>query len=137
MKIFKLENTPKIDTGFKTPEDYFNNFSSKMMAQLPTEETKVISIFQRRKTILLMVAAVLVLALMIPIVSTNITASKELDAAAIENYITYQSNVNQYDLINGLETEDINNIKTGIVLGDKAIEDHLTTNSNLEILILE
>jgi short subunit fatty acids transporter len=137
MKTFKLENEPKIKTGFKTPDHYFENFSIKMMEQLPKNEPKVISIFQKRKTLIMMAAAILVLALMIPILSPSSTNTKELDAAALENYITYQSNVNQYDLISVLETEDINNIKTGIVLGDDAIEDHLSTNSNLENLILE
>ncbi|MDI6031514.1 hypothetical protein QLS91_00365 [Flavobacterium sp. LB2P84] len=137
MKTFKLENEPKIETGFKTPDHYFENFSIKMMEQLPKNEPKVISIFQKRKTLIMMAAAVLILALMIPILSPSSTNTKELDAAALENYITYQSNVNQYDLISVLETEDINNIKTGIVLEDEAIEDHLSTNSNLENLILE
>lgn len=137
MKTFKLENEPKIETGFKTPDHYFENFSIKMMEQLPKNEPKVISIFQKRKTLIMMAAAILVLALMIPILSPSSTNTKELDAMALENYITYQSNVNQYDLISVLETEDINNIKTGIVLGDDAIEDHLSTNSNLENLILE
>ncbi len=137
MKTFKLENEPKIETGFKTPDHYFENFSIKMMEQLPKNEPKVISIFQKRKTLIIMAAAVLILALMIPILSPSSTNTKELDAAALENYITYQSNVNQYDLISVLETDDINNIKTGIVLEDEAIEDHLSTNSNLENLILE
>lgn len=137
MKTFKLENEPKIETGFKTPDHYFDNFSIKMMEQLPKNEPKVISIFQKRKTLIIVAAAVLVLALMIPILSPSSTNTKELDAAALENYITYQSNVNQYDLISVLETEDINNIKTGIVLEDETIEDHLSTNSNLENLILE
>nr|WP_315176993.1 hypothetical protein [uncultured Flavobacterium sp.] len=137
MKTFKLDNEPKIETGFKTPDHYFENFSIKMMEQLPKNEPKVISIFQKRKTLIMMAAAILVLALMIPILSPSSTNTKELDAVALENYITYQSNVNQYDLISVLETEDINNIKTGIVLGDDAIEDHLSTNSNLENLILE
>lgn len=137
MKTFKLENEPKIETGFKTPDHYFENFSIKMMEQLPKNEPKVISIFQKRKTLIMMAAAVLILALMIPILSPSSTNTQELDAVALENYITYQSNVNQYDLISVLETEDINNIKTGIVLEDEAIEDHLSTNSNLENLILE
>lgn len=137
MKTFKLENEPKIETGFKTPDHYFENFSIKMMEQLPKNEPKVISIFQKRKTLIMMAAAVLILALMIPILSPSSTNIQELDAVALENYITYQSNVNQYDLISVLETEDINNIKTGIVLEDEAIEDHLSTNSNLENLILE
>ena len=137
MKTFKLENEPKIETGFKTPEHYFENFSIKMMEQLPNNEPKVISIFQKRKNIFVLVAAVLVLALMIPILNPSTENLKDLDDVAIENYITYQSNVNQYDLINALESEDINTINSGIVLEDDAIEDHLSTNSNLENLILE
>jgi len=138
MKTFKLENEPKIDPGFKTPDHYFENFSIKLMEQLPVSEPKVISIFQKRKLfILLSTAAVLIFALLIPILSPTESNTKELDTVAIENYITYQSNVNQYDLINGLETEDIEKINSSIVLEDETIEDHLSTNSNLENLILE
>jgi hypothetical protein len=137
MKTFKLENEPKIESGFKTPDNYFENFSIKMMEQLPANEPKVVSLFQRRKNLFLMVAAVLVLALMIPFVNNFFTTKQELDSKQLENYITYQSNVNQYDLINGLETSDINNIKISMSIEDKAIEDVLSVNSNLENLILE
>ena len=137
MKTFKLENEPKIESGFKTPDNYFENFSIKMMEQLPANEPKVVSLFQRRKNLFLMVAAVLVLALMIPFVNNFFTTKQELDSTQLENYITYQSNVNQYDLINGLETSDINNIKISMFIEDKAIEDVLSVNSNLENLILE
>ena len=137
MKTFKLENETKIETGFITPEHYFENFSIKMMEQLPNNEPKVISIFQKRKNIFMLVAAVLVIALMIPILNYSTENSKNLDAVALENYITYQSNVNQYDLISVLESEDINTINSGIVLEDDAIEDHLSNNSNIENLILE
>lgn len=138
MKTFKLENEPKIEPGFKTPDHYFENFSIKMMEQLPASEPKVISIFQKRKLlILLSTAAVLIFALLIPILSPTESNTKELDTVDIENYITYQSNVNQYDLIIGLETEDIEKINSSIVLEDETIEDHLSTNSNLENLILE
>ncbi|MBG6061648.1 hypothetical protein IWX83_001434 [Flavobacterium sp. CG_9.1] len=138
MKTFKLENDPKIEPGFKIPDHYFENFSIKMMEQLPVSEPKVISIFQKRKLlIMLSTAAVLIFALLIPILSPTESNTKELDTVAIENYITYQSNVNQYDLINGLETEDIEKINSSIVLEDETIEDHLSTNSNLENLILD
>lgn len=137
MKTFKLENEPKIETGFKTPDYYFENFSVKMMQQLPASEPKVISIFQKRKNLILMVAAVLVLALMIPIFNYSSASNNELDSTELENYITYQSNVNQYDLISGLETEDINNMNTSIAIEDESIEDLLSGNSNLENLILE
>ena len=137
MKTFKLENEPKIESGFKTPENYFEDFSIKMMAQLPENETKVISIFQRKKNLFLIVAAVLVLALMIPSLSNFYNSKQEIDSNQLENYITYQSNVNQYDLINGLESSDIKNIKISMSIEDKAIEDVLSANANLENLLLE
>lgn len=137
MKTFKLKSVPKIETGFKTPDSYFENFSIKIIEQLPKNESKVISIFQKRKSSIMMVAAILVLALMIPILSPSLNNTKELDAASLENYITYQSNVNQYDLISELETDDINKIKPSVISEHKAIEEHLSINSNLENLILE
>ena len=74
---------------------------------------------------------------MIPVYTTLSTNTKTLDETTLENYITYQSNVNQYDLISELELEDINKIKTTIPIEDEAIEDVLTTNSDMEHLILE
>ena len=137
MKTFKLENEPKIESGFKTPENYFEDFSTKMMAKLPENEIKVISIFQRKKNLFLIVAAVLVLALMIPSLSNFYNNKQEIDSNQLENYITYQSNVNQYDLINGLESSDIKNIKISMSIEDKTIEDVLSANANLENLLLE
>lgn len=137
MKTFKLENEPKIETGFKIPANYFDDLSLKIMEQIPASEPKVISIFQKRKGLFMMAAAILILALMVPVFNNLSTTKKELDSAALENYITYQSNVNQYDLISILETEDITNMSSGIVLEDQVVEEVLSTNSNLENLILE
>jgi hypothetical protein len=137
MKAFKLENEPKIESGFKTPDHYFENFSAKVLQQLPKEEPKVISIFQKKKIVIMMVAAILIVALMIPILNTYSTKTKELDSATLENYLTEQSNMTQYDLISELQPEDINKMKTTVVLEDKTVEDILATNSNLEHLILE
>ena len=137
MKTFKLENEPKIETGFKIPANYFDDLSLKIMEQIPASEPKVISIFQKRKGLFMMAAAILILALMVPVFNNLSTTKKELDSAALENYITYQSNVNQYDLISILETEDITNMSSGIVLEDQVVVDVLSTNSNLENLIFE
>ena len=137
MKTFKLENESKIASGFKTPDHYFENFSVKMMEQLPANEPKVISILQKRKNLVFMVAAVVIIALMVPILNYSSASKSELDITAVEYYITYQSNVNQYDLIRVLETEDINSMNTSLTIADETIEDVLSENSNLENLILE
>mgnify|MGYP006178128243 CR=1 FL=1 len=51
--------------------------------------------------------------------------------------VSYQTNINQYDLISDLDNEDITSLGTAIQLKDDIIEDHLTTNSNLERLLSE
>jgi hypothetical protein len=38
MKTFKLENEPKIKSGFKAPENYFDDFSEKVLQQLNKKE---------------------------------------------------------------------------------------------------
>ncbi|GGA76253.1 hypothetical protein GCM10008015_16070 [Flavobacterium palustre] len=138
MKEFKLNTNPKIESGFKTPDDFFDKFSANLLEQLPKNEPKTISLFQKKKTIIMMVAAVFVLALAIPTLIKNASGSNEIDTVTLENYLSYQSNVNQYDLINELDEEDIDNINnTNIVLEDKTIEDILINNNNLEHYIIE
>jgi cell division protein FtsL len=139
MKEFKLENRTKIETGFTVPDGYFESFSEKMKDKFIEPETKVISLSSSKKKIYIMVAAaILVLALMIPVLSpsTNKTAT-ELDSTTLENYLSYQSNVNQYDLINALDSDDINAINSNVALEDETIEDILANNASLEHLIIE
>lgn len=137
MKTFKLDNQPKIETGFKTPDYYFKNFSASVMQQITNEEPKVVSIFQKKKIIILAIAAILIIGLTIPFLAKLTSKSNELDKVTIENYLTYQSGLNQYDLINELDLSDINKIENAIVLEDDAIEEVLSANSNLENLITE
>ena len=84
-----------------------------------------------------MIAAILVLALMIPILNTYTTKTKDLDSAALENYLTEQSNMTQYDLINELQPEDINKMKATVVLEDKTVEYLLSIDSDAEHLLIE
>jgi hypothetical protein len=139
MKIFKLEDEPKIKSGFKTPEGYHDSFSSKFLQNLPKEEAtdsvKIISIFRKRKTIIMAIAAILVLAIMIPILYTSDTKNNELDSVTIENYLAEESNISQYELIGEIEPES-NSIVNSTKLEDETLEDILVTNPNIESLII-
>jgi hypothetical protein len=147
MKIFKLENEPKIKAGFKTPEGYHDSFSSKFLQNLPKEEiadsVKVMSIFRKRKTIIMAIAATLVLALIIPTLYTKNAKNSELDSITIENYLAEESNINQYELIGEIESKNSNNSSTNSVklkdqtLEDQTLEDILVTNPNIENLVIE
>lgn len=136
MKAFKLENEPKIKTGFKTPEHYFDGFSAKFLHQINETEIKVIPLYKRKKNIIFLVAAVLIIGLMIPIVS-NYNTSSELDEATLETYLSYESNLNQYDLIRELDNVDIQKINKNVALEEETLEDILSSNPNIENLISE
>lgn len=136
MKTFKLENEPKIEPGFTVPENYFENFSAKMMQQLPENEPKIISIFARKKTWMYAAAAVMILALSIPIYYNYLSHSSEIDEATLENYITYQSTVSDTDLVNLLDEQDIQKMSVDLKIEDGTIENELSENNNLEQYLL-
>ena len=138
MKTFKLENEPKINTGFKTPDHYFDAFSTKVLQQInETKEVKVIPIYKRKNVIAMLAAAVVFIAFMIPIVNNYNNTSKELDEATLETYLSYQSNLNQYDLIKELDTKDIDKLNKSVALEQETLEDILSSNPNIENLISE
>ncbi|MFY0483739.1 hypothetical protein ACI6PS_14160 [Flavobacterium sp. PLA-1-15] len=137
MKDFKLDREPKIGTGFTAPEGYFDDFQTRIMANLPVQEPKVIPLYARRKTWMMSAVAVLILALSIPVYNNLYSTSEEIDAVSMENYLAYQSNISQYDLINLLDSEDIQSLDVDLALEDKTIEDILTNNNNLENYIYE
>lgn len=136
MKAFKLENEPKIKSGFKTPENYFDDFSEKVLHQLNEKEVKVIPFYKRKKTLSLVAAAMIGFALMIPIVNNYRATSNELDEATLETYLSH-SNISQYDLIQNLDDSDIEKLGNDITLENETLEDILATSPNIEHLISE
>ena len=140
MKAFKLENEPKIKPGFKTPERYHDSFSTNFLQNLPkekiTNKAKVISTFRKRKIVIMSIAAVLILAIMIPILYTTEIKNKELDSTTIENYLAEESSISQYDLISEIEPES-NNVANSKKPEDQELEDILVANPNIENLVIE
>ena len=132
MKTFKLEKEKKIKTGFTVPENYFEDFWAKMMQQLPEQKPQVISIFTRRKTWLYSAAAVLVLALTIPVYQNLTKSLSENEAITLENYIAYHTSVSGVDLAYLLDEEDIQKLNIDLNIEDQILENELSTNNNLE-----
>ena len=130
MKEFKLDTIPKISTGFKTPDNYFDTFPAKVELLLPERETKVISIFRRKKSIILMVAAIFVIALLIPKLFSSLTKTTEIDDNSIENYLSYQSNITQYEIINLLDEDDIDALKATVAIDNNEMDFDLSSETN-------
>ena len=137
MKNFNLGNEPKITSGFTTPDGYFDTFSEKVLAQLPKQETKVISIFSSKKVWYFAAAAILILMLSIPLFTKYSTQQEEIDMATLENYIAYQSNISEEEIVNLLEQDDLDKMKLDFNIDDATIEDALKSNSNLEQYLID
>lgn len=121
-----------MNAGFKIPENYFDDFSEKVMQKLPENKPKVISIFAKRKTWLYAAAAVLVASLTIPIATRYNTQSRVLDQATLENYLTVHADFSDDELVELLSEEDIEKIKLDYPIEDQTVEDILSTNTDLE-----
>lgn len=137
MNDFKLDNEPKITSGFKMPEGYFDTFSEKVLAQLPKEEPKVILLSGSRKRWYFAAAAILVLMLTIPFYNNYKLNQQEVDSATLENYIAYQSTISEDEIIDLLDQEDVDRMKMDLNVDDTAIEDALKSNSNLEEYLID
>ena len=137
MKKFNIENIPKTTSGFIVPDNYFEDFSNKVLSQLPDETNRVIPLYKQKSKLLMAVAALLIIGLFIPIFNQLSKPAEELDLTTLENHLSYQTNINQYDLISEFDEDDLNKMGATIQLKDEIIEEHLSTNSDLERLLSE
>ena len=140
MKRFDLEHNKEIKSGFKVPENYFEQFEAKLMEQISTEkETKVISLFQRRQIWISAVAAVVLLAIGIP-VYFNMAKENNLDAGTIEVYLSQQQGIGITELSKHLTDEDIAELENNLSINEAnsdAVEDYLSESENLDYYINE
>lgn len=140
MKKFKLDKKSKNVTNFLVPENYFNDFSKKINIQLPEEERNVIS-FQSNKfkvAIAVAVAAVVLVGLLIPLYNTFYSStSLNIDATTIEHHLTYQSEIDSYELISELDESDMNQLQSNFQVHNETIETILAKDPALETLITD
>ena len=140
MKPFDLENKNEIKSGFKVPENYFEQFEAKMMAQFqPEKETKVVSIFYRKQVWMSAIAAVVLLAIAIP-VYFNMANSNNLDATTIEMYLSQQQGIGITELSKHLTDEDIVALEQNLSISETnsdEVEAYLSETENLDYYINE
>ena len=136
MNDFKLDNEPKITSGFTIPDGYFDTFSEKILAQIPIHEPKVISIFNITKTWYFVAAAIVIVMLSIPLYLNYSINNEALDTSVLENYITNNSNISEDEIVDLLDKEDLVKMKIEFNLQEEDLEDILSTNTNLEQYII-
>ncbi|WP_333809784.1 hypothetical protein [Flavobacterium sp.] len=140
MKPFNLENKNEIKSGFKVPDNYFEQFEAKMMDQISTEsQPKIVSLFYRKQVWISAIAAVFLIAIAIP-VYFNMANERSLDAITIENYLIQQQGVGITELSKHLTDEDIVALRNNLSLNEShsdAVEDYLLEAENLDYYINE
>jgi hypothetical protein len=114
MKQFDLNNDPKIESGFKVPENYFEQFEAKVMAKLVENEkkVKVISIFKQKKFWYPAVAAILIIGILIPMYLNH---NKE-NQFSTSDYLAYENTITTDDIAENLTDEDITAIEKSLQL---------------------
>jgi hypothetical protein len=140
MNEFKLDNQPKIETGFKTPDSYFDTFYDRLeLAIKNKKEPKVIAIPSIRKKLLYAVAAVVIIAISIPLL-TNALQTKQtstISTESIEEYLSIHQTISNHDVVELLTYEDIKTLEIDLKIDTKEIETILTQNDYLEDYLLD
>lgn len=136
MNEFKINKENKITSGFTTPEGYFDDFSidTNNRIILPKSRIKVISINTKRWVTY--VAAVLIIAFSI-IFSTKMEVNNSDDNVLMENYITNNSEISQYDLITLLDKKDIENLSVELNLNDTKMDEEFANTNEIEYYLTE
>ncbi|GGB65786.1 hypothetical protein GCM10007424_02140 [Flavobacterium suaedae] len=138
MKNFKLDNEKKVTSGFKAPEGYFDNFTDKVMKQLPEKETKVVPLYKSVQKWYGGVAAILVILFGVGLFFKLNTSGDEIvqpDASTIENYLVYQSDITNEDLYQSLNESDIEILEENIQISNEAIENYIAYENEYEYYI--
>lgn len=134
MENFNLDEYSKPKEEFRIPDGYFDTLPDAVFSRLGRPEVKVVRM-RNSRTWLYAAAAVLAMGLVLPTV-LDFTDSGP-DNASIENYLSTESGLTQYDLAELLTEDDISRIDSELNVDDSAIEAVLSENANLENYIAD
>ena len=133
MKNFELDTNKKIISGFTIPDNYFDNFSERVLQKLPKEKTKIITFYSRNKRWFYSAAAVLVISLSVPIVYQIQNKEQETTSNEVESYLVNHTSFSDDDVVNLLDQEDIEKLKdVNAPIEKEALEDVLSNNAEIE-----
>ncbi len=132
MNDFKLDTHPKISSGFKVPDNYFDTFSERLMENMPKQEPKVISFYARNRSWFYSAAAILVIAFTIPVMNQFTTSSDVISNVEVENYLANHSTITDDDIVNLLDTEDIEKLAVETPIDNLTADDIMSQNVDVE-----
>ena len=134
MSHFDIHNKNKIHSGFKIPENYFEQFENKILSQIEEKKPiKVISIWKQKRIWVSSVAAIVLLSIGTPYYLSLNSKNNTIDTEILETYIVMQPSMNSYEIGNQLTDEDMEVLEADLALNDKEIEEYLLNESELDL----
>lgn len=123
--------TNKITSGFRVPENYFNDLEARINTQI--HDNRVIAIRSNKTKWCVGIAASLALLFAVPMVF-NATSNNlsHIETNSLETYLTTE--LSTYELV---ENETYLNLYDMVSIDTEAIETYLEYNSDLESYLTE
>lgn len=135
MKTFKLDEHPKITSGFKAPDSYFDGLQEKILQKIDSGPTPVIALHSRKKTWIWAAAAILIIAAGIPVLNYLSQPNVEIDQTTLENYLVRHTEISNEDIVELMDDEEVAKIRIDLKLDDRELEEVLSGVNTLEDLI--
>lgn len=139
MKQLDLNTKPKIKSGFQVPSNYFETFEEKLFKKLDLKnDVNVISIKSKKTNWYVAIAAIVILAISIPVYQNwKIQNAISLSTEEFEYYVSYNPNFTTNDIISQLSDDDINAMQLSSNLQTENIENYLLENESIEYYLID
>lgn len=133
---FSLDSSPKIETGFKVPNDYFDELQTSLSQKINEKEVQVIPLHRNKKWYFA-VAAIIIFS--ISISAYFLLNNQTLQQDDVEEYLHYQSSISQEELYQVLDDQDVETLekKLELAIHENEIEHFLDTQNINEYYLID
>lgn len=133
---FSLDSSPKIETGFKASDDYFDQLQTSLSQKIKENEVHVVALHQHKKWYFA-VAAIVILS--ISISAYFLLNNQTLHHDDVEEYLHYQSSISQEDVYQDFDDQDVETLenKLELALHENEIEHFLDSQNINEYYLID
>ncbi|MBS1533951.1 MAG: hypothetical protein JST78_02655 [Bacteroidetes bacterium] len=137
MKPFKLDEIEKIETGFKVPEGYFDDFSQRLQQNIELIKPERKKYLSTRQRSVISIAAIFIVALGIAFVQYSKAPENCTSDEVVENYLASNHCISNDDWAMMLDEKDLQKMEANLNLNNQEIEEILTSEENFENYIID
>ena len=117
----------KFETGFKIPDNYFENFEDGTLTKIEVKPVKVISLWQRKSVWISSVAAIFIIAFGTWFYFQENSSQTNFESS---DYLAYEANITTEDIVQHLTDEDLSILENELNILDKQSENYINEYLN-------